>query len=565
MRGITRATVAILEGMAPGACSADRRKLLLRLRRGDFFENFSMDRRLELWSRVCSASRQCLIPSLFTFFEDRKLLSDTAGCIRKILDVGRKETIANCLCKMFGDTNQVKDRCIIQLSETTFGSVAGDIDARLDLGARQLWLAAFRNYKDLPASTQKTSILAISRTRTDESALHALASLAYRLGFESDKLEEILLKSTDQRIAESALLTARKPGQYVFHDWEGCVRNILNAFAVAVPVSATETAEVGDELKGTRRPPQRYGRPRNVDYENDKAGLFLPQMHEKISNEMEEMTSTFVRWSVYCAYFGTPPPIGSISGSEETVGDAMEMVAKTRGEDIGLALTGQELQLQQAKCHDTSQQVQQMKSKLMKLEQDETAQQKRLDEINRQIGNRSTLLDGLRHDIILEQEKLDHLKTMAVQGQIRLSDGQAVLVSEPPTLTARVEKTNLVPQETRRNTRLDFRDLMAHDPNREHKAGLGDEARGDSSESGRIVRIDFVNMESDDSFVVSDVLKVDPKNPELIERIATSYRRKGFHLFGKDGDQLNPKDCFQKVVEDGTHTIVLRRVDDGQP
>lgn len=610
MKQITRGTITALEGKAPGACSADHRILSAQVRSGEIFENNSPPQREAIWSRVCSSSRQCLIPSLFTFFEDRKLLNDAAGCIRKILHVGRKDSVTGALKQGFTDANQREDQCIIQLSETTFTSVAGDINTRLDLGIRQLWLAAFRNYKELPADTQKTGLLAVSRTKADQTVLHELASLAARLGFESDKLVEILQTSSDRNIAEHALFAARKPGRYVFRDPEACVQQILDAFAAAVPASESEALHViGDEVREHEQPPQRCGRPNDNDYQYDKTRLFLPQMHDEVYSETGEMTSTFIRWSVYCAYFGAPPSLGGLVTSEDATGNddvAMVPCMSIEGEQpelvgssgrpttvtdegVILAIIRQELELEQARHSDISRRVKDKESRLEGLAQDEASLQERLDEINRQIRDRKLRLEELRQEAILEEERLNRLKTMVNLEQSRLDDGQTVVaevVSEEhgqpaPESPARAAdgsrqvpsvglgqgaETQIVLQRTDRNTRFNFQEFVAHDPNKEHQGALAiiaEEAGVDGGEPKRTIRIDFVEVESGDRFVISDMVEVDQANPndlDRVRRIARDYMRKGYYLFDKERNQLNPTDCFRKVVDDGTHTIVIQRL-----
>ncbi|KAM3474863.1 hypothetical protein MY5147_004063 [Beauveria neobassiana] len=163
MRLITREDVEALEGKAPGACAADARSLFSQVMGGEVFGNFARSRREEIWSLVCSSSQRCLIPSLTTFFNDRKLLHDAIDSIKKILDFGDKPTLNSSLQGAFKDADQRQDRCIIQLSETTFGSVAGDAELRKHLAIRQIWLAAIRNYTELPAEPQKSSTMALSR------------------------------------------------------------------------------------------------------------------------------------------------------------------------------------------------------------------------------------------------------------------------------------------------------------------------------------------------------------------------------------------------------------------
>ncbi|KAK1712146.1 hypothetical protein BDP67DRAFT_405004, partial [Colletotrichum lupini] len=150
MRLVDRPTIERLQGKAPGAFSADHDELLSDLRSGRIFGNFSQQQREEIRARVCNVSQQCLIPSLFTFFEDRKFLHAAAGCMRRLTGVNSKVTVSSRLDEMFLDSHQQPDLCIVQLSPTGYVTVPGDAATRFDLGCRQLWLAAFREFRELP-------------------------------------------------------------------------------------------------------------------------------------------------------------------------------------------------------------------------------------------------------------------------------------------------------------------------------------------------------------------------------------------------------------------------------
>lgn len=412
MRRITRDTVEVLEGMAPGACTTDHNKLLVNLKGGGIFENFSASQREELWQRTCSASQRCLIPSLHTFFEDRKYLSDAAGCIRKILDVEQKgSTIASCLEEIFCDRNQEKDKCVIQLSENSFGSVAGDSDSRLELGIRQLWLAAFRDHKDMPADTQKKNLLAVPRTKTDETKLHELASLASRLGFESDKLNKILSRPLDRKIAERALLDARKPSRYEFRDLEGCIEQILKIFANAVSISVDEIVDRGvEKIRESDNSLNRHGRPNNDDYEFDKTRLFLTRRSDDVGIEMGEMTSAFVRWSVYCAYFGPPPLIEDVSSAKSPIADDIEMeiiqLSESSRKDSSTPSRISDRNLgafpQQQKLDEINQEILRKDTQLEELQECITPRQQSVFELNRE-------LEELRQNMASEREKLSEV------------------------------------------------------------------------------------------------------------------------------------------------------------
>jgi hypothetical protein len=164
MQKVDERTVQVLEGTAPGACSADYTFLLGELRGGRIFANFSDTEREELWSQVCTVSRRCLIPSLHTFFEDLKFLKNAAACIKRLMQLGPRDTLTGRLEQIFNDIEQEQDRCIIQVSESSYITISGHSAARLDLGCRQLWLAAFRDYQDLPPEFRKLVVQANALT-----------------------------------------------------------------------------------------------------------------------------------------------------------------------------------------------------------------------------------------------------------------------------------------------------------------------------------------------------------------------------------------------------------------
>ncbi|KAM3522463.1 hypothetical protein MY4038_008610 [Beauveria bassiana] len=203
---------------------------------------------------------------------------------------------------MFTDIGQVQDRCVVQVSDIRFGSTAGNRDSRLRLGMQQLWLAAFREYENLPVKLQRKNVLAKARPRVDVGALHGLASVALRLGFESDEIHEILSHSADWVIASEALLAARKPGSFEYDNLDQLATQIAGIFAKARPV-ASETRRMQTYTNRSKKP-ARHGLPDAADHAHDKLQLFLPNIGGDIDNSRNHVTSLFVRMSVYRAYFG---------------------------------------------------------------------------------------------------------------------------------------------------------------------------------------------------------------------------------------------------------------------
>ncbi|KAM3551527.1 hypothetical protein ARSEF4850_007825 [Beauveria asiatica] len=302
MRQIDKDTVKSLQGKAPGASHLDRDELSSLFRSGKLFTEIPEEYRETLWSRVCDYSTQCLIPSLFTFFEDRKFLENVACGLRNIVGVESKDSISRRLTDMFTDIGQVQDRCVVQVSDIRFGSTAGNRDSRLRLGMQQLWLAAFREYENLPVKLQRKNVLAKARPRVDVGALHGLASVALRLGFESDEIHEILSHSADWVIASEALLAARKPGSFEYDNLDQLATQIAGIFAKARPV-ASETRRMQTYTNRSKKP-ARHGLPDAADHAYDKLQLFLPNIGGDIDNSRNHVTSLFVRMSVYRAYFG---------------------------------------------------------------------------------------------------------------------------------------------------------------------------------------------------------------------------------------------------------------------
>ena len=304
MQRIDIATIEAFQGTAPGAFSEDRESLGGQLRSGHLFVNFTEQQREEIWRRVCSASQHCVIPSLYTFFEDMKFLKNAADCIKRLMHLSPRDTVTNRLENMFTGVNQRPDQCIIQISGTAYGIVPGNAGNRLDLGCRQLWLATFREYLDVPPEPQKNKrLLAKPRKKVDETVLFDIASFASRLGFESEEIRRILRQSPDREVARGTLLTARKPDRFRYNNLERAIEQMVEIFDTALPVHAAR--EVGTaEIRECFGQPARCGIPHDLDHDRDKRSLFLPTLHGSLESDQTRITSLFVRRSVYFAFFG---------------------------------------------------------------------------------------------------------------------------------------------------------------------------------------------------------------------------------------------------------------------
>ncbi|KAM0742169.1 hypothetical protein ACQRIT_002346 [Beauveria bassiana] len=309
----------MLQGKAPGASKHDRDTLLVCFRNRELFSNIPEQHRDGFWDRTLENSRVGLIPSLFTFFEDRKFLYRVSESMRYILDVNGRIGVVGALSSAFQNSanDSTMEPCTIQWSDYHFTTIPGNETTRKALGARQLWLYAFREYENLPPILRKKNLLAKSRTKFDEQVLYDFAVFALQLGFQTVKIDKILSRSIDCDIAERALDAARKPEAYEYDNKPQLITQMVNMFAAAQPVSTKPLLEQQHAAE-PRLPPTRYGLPEATDHTRDKSLLFLPQMKAASAGSvMNHVSSFFVRTSVYLAFFGDFPELPELRMPEE--------------------------------------------------------------------------------------------------------------------------------------------------------------------------------------------------------------------------------------------------------
>jgi hypothetical protein len=163
-----------------------------------------------------------------------------------------------------------------------------------------------RNYRGIPPVRKKEEgdLLAKITSDPSEEGLYELAALVYKLGFDSKQIRDLASLSADREIARNALLRARKPGRYQYDaaSFENFINQMVSFFNSAK--EETSDSMITDMISSSGTLPKRCGIPRNRDYEQDQPLLFMDNMHD-VEGE-REITSFFVRRSVYFAFFGKP-------------------------------------------------------------------------------------------------------------------------------------------------------------------------------------------------------------------------------------------------------------------
>jgi hypothetical protein len=85
MKRLDKQSVLALELNAPGACQKDARALYGQVHEGEILSAFSQAERERIWSKICSATTECLIPTLGGFFNDLNYIKVAADCMKRLV------------------------------------------------------------------------------------------------------------------------------------------------------------------------------------------------------------------------------------------------------------------------------------------------------------------------------------------------------------------------------------------------------------------------------------------------------------------------------------------------
>jgi hypothetical protein len=508
MQKVDRATVKALELTAPGACRADFQALYGKVRSGQILGAFSERDREDIWSRVLSATVDRLVPSLFSFFEDLNYLKNVADGVKRLFPLSPDGTVSSVMEDAYSDANHRADQCVIQESESSCVARPGSLADRVDLGRRQIWMFAMRDYPQMPAVPKRKKLLTKSITgKADEIVLCEFATLAYRLGYKSEPINSLILRSADREIARSALLKARKPDRYKYNEamFEDYVGQIAMLFSEARPITVGQ-ASAAVEIDCSDGPPKRSGIPYALDHERDRLSLFLDKLHNTGEEQCDEMSSFFIRRSVYFAFFGKPSrptprspeevslldtPISAPLGDDQVREEQEQLV---RQEQERLAREEQErlAREEQARLAQEEQERQERlareeQEKLAREEQERLAraEQERLAREQESLAREEQERLAREEQERLAREEQDRLareeqERLVREQQERLASEQERLAREEQERLARVEQERLAREEQER--------LVREEQERQERAALEEQERLARGEQERLER-----------------------------------------------------------------------------
>ena len=269
MHKLDSITIKAIELTAPGACSRDAAILYNKLKKGQIFGAFNEQEREEIWGRVLAVSQGRLIPSLFSFFKDLNYLQGPAECMKRLVVLRNNESLSHALKHRVFNVESGKNSYIVQQSHLKFITRPGNIADQVDIGYRQLWMCAMRDYLEISPQKEKKDVLAKATITEDETILCRFGALAFQLGFDTNQIRVLLQRSPDREIARNALLKARnKPRwRYDAAAFERYVEEIVGLFDTAIEASGTEP---NTTINGySSKPPNRCGIPRIQDHNHD--------------------------------------------------------------------------------------------------------------------------------------------------------------------------------------------------------------------------------------------------------------------------------------------------------
>ncbi|WQF77137.1 hypothetical protein CDEST_02151 [Colletotrichum destructivum] len=281
-------TVQSLEHRCPRFSAQDERALQNIVLDGLAFRCFNRSERLAIWETLCSFD--FTIPSLSTFCSDFKYLELCAKPMKRLISIPYEgHTVQTAFSMAFQQPAKEQTQYPIENSDMNFSYRPLESRACFQLGLRQLWLFAMRNFRNL---------------ESNPTFLPKFASLASTLGFDTSKIRSLKSMSPDLEIARQALLLARPPQDYDYDvvDLQPVVKKIANEFP--------DLHRVGSAQKSFEFFTDDYNLGQNfrpwlnqMSYADATAWLFIDVIDKLPDTRGERITDLFILRSIYLAFF----------------------------------------------------------------------------------------------------------------------------------------------------------------------------------------------------------------------------------------------------------------------
>lgn len=291
LRLVDTSDVQCLELRAPAVSRSDDQHISIAISSGEAFK--SVTDGLEREHMVARIRRiQHLIPTIRTLQKDFKYLRLCTDTLKQLI-LG--STRLPCTAQTIAfDALQSRN-----------GSVTLESFSR-----SQMKLLYLRIMQSLVELTRENPLLddntdALEPRRYDQRAWNDLAIQAKNLGFHSEEISRLIKIDPDREAAHKVLLDARPPSDYEYNavELESLVESISQAFK-GVHQRRPGTSAPPLTTSGTGEPiSRRCGRQYSSAYARDRHFL-TPAIFACSVPKLRDITSLFVRKSVFCAFWG---------------------------------------------------------------------------------------------------------------------------------------------------------------------------------------------------------------------------------------------------------------------
>ena len=270
-------TVERLHLLAPASSSTDRDRIDRLLRDDAIFSTVNDPvLRRSLSNNIKAVS--CLIPSLFTFFENLKYIEPCCAVLRSLLPPKSKKSLRQSL---FGIYFQ-PDSLLIQTPSADLKASKSNPHEDRNRSYHQLWLFAMRNFPDMIDIAPRKEAGRAKRPHKESSPIlwNYLGALAVSSGFKTQNA----LKYQGQRCGPD--VNARSnPG----------IPHNETAFHAEAQLTTSYSRLAHD---------RRCGRPYEDDHKNDQKFLFLQYTSQKCETVGREITPFFVKVDFLRSFLG---------------------------------------------------------------------------------------------------------------------------------------------------------------------------------------------------------------------------------------------------------------------
>ena len=251
----------------------------------------------------------CMIPSLFTFFEDTKWLEPCAQIMRKLLPSGCRKPIKETLYSNYESPRSQYGALRIEMRGHKYHSKPQSSERELvECGYRQLWLFAWRHFPELSTLLPRRDLGKPKppARESNEQCWSKLAKKAQDSGFRTDSITKLLSQEPDEAMAK-AFLNRVRPQE--FHSLAPIERkSIIDGICKLL-----KDVEDNEILEGPDVPEadpevsllNRCGRPHERAFEAAKSQFFLFDVY---ASKERHVSAFSVNRDIFQAFFGRESP-----------------------------------------------------------------------------------------------------------------------------------------------------------------------------------------------------------------------------------------------------------------